>query len=175
MSNVSGTITLSGTITEKSATGTVLQLGLSAALAIANKFTNGTGAGQADLVYAQPMSLAATTQTIDLTNLTDVINGSIIVNNFARVRLIAVVVDDTTAGHKLLVSRGASNGWTILPASTSAQAVEPNNGIFLLTDMQSTGSGVGYVVGSSSKTILLDSGANTVTFSLMIVGCSALS
>lgn len=133
-------------------------------------YINGTSSGQVDTVYAKTITLAATTQTIDLTSLVDPAGNSI---NFARVREFVVANNDPTAGHDLKVEAGASNGWAVLPP-LATPAYARYSGSLKYSDPKSTGAGNGNLVSSTSKTITFDSGANTITFSLLIVGSSVL-
>jgi hypothetical protein len=128
-------------------------------------YTNGTGAGQVDLIYGVSLSLASTTQTIDLTSLTDLNGGAV---NFARVREFFVLNTAGTAGFDLVISGGASNPWSKLGACTAFA----NGGCLWQRDPNSTGGGNGLVTAGGSKTVKFDSGSHTVTFYVLILGCS---
>jgi hypothetical protein len=134
-------------------------------------YTNGTGSSQVDLIYwPDPITLAATTQTIDLTSLTDPSGAAV---NFARVRELLIYNPTATAGFDIKVEQGASNPWAFVPPSTSPQIVRYGGGLYRISDPISTGGGNGNVVGGASKTIKFDSGANTVTFWVLALGGSA--
>jgi len=132
-------------------------------------YATGTGSGATDLEYAAKITLAATTQTIDLTSLTSPSGAAV---NFARVREFIVYNPDTTAGHDIKVEGGASNPWAFVAPSTAPQYAWANGGTVWLRDPKSTGGGNGMVVGGASKTVKFDSGSNTVTFYVLISGTS---
>jgi len=134
-------------------------------------FTNGTGAMQVDTVYGMPLTLSASTLTLDLTSLTDLRQNAI---NFARVRVLGLVNTDTTAAHTVKVYADATNGWAVLPPVANYLTLYANNGVIALFDPASSGSGNGQVVTSGSKRITLDPGANTITtVYLVLIGGSA--
>lgn len=173
MAVVTGTATVNLSFTENITSGF---LGTNKAPLSINNSTNanfnqsGTGAGQADTGFGKPIILVASTpQIFDLTNLVDQFNAT---NDFARARGFAILNPETNAAHILTVYRGASNGWLFLPDSTHALSVQPNGGILLLFDPNSTGGGNGYVTGGSSKTFTLDPGSNGMTVNLLIIGGS---
>jgi hypothetical protein len=72
------------------------------------------------------------------------------------------------------IYKGASNGWAPLPASTSPLYARANQGFVRISDPNSLSTN-GNVVGSSSKNIVVDSGAHTTTALLLILGGSAAS
>lgn len=132
-------------------------------------YSNGTGAGQTDLMYESQQTLASTTLTIDLTSLTDPFGGAI---NFARVRELFVLNYTATAGFDLIVEQGASNGFAFVPPSANAYKCFANGGCYWLRDPNTSGASVGLFTSGSSKTIKFDSGAHTVTFYILILGTS---
>lgn len=133
-------------------------------------FTNGTASLQWDLVHAKPYTLAATTQTVDWTSVTDPGGGSI---SFARSRLFLVFNPDTVAGHDLKIYAGASNGWAVMGLLANPSWARYGGGFHLLCDPLSTGAGNGNVITSSSKNTVFDSGSNTITFWVIQAGGSA--
>jgi hypothetical protein len=137
-----------------------------------NYTVSGTGDGQVDLPFGMPVTLTGAAQTFDLTAMTDQIG---VVRNFARVREFVIYNTDTTAGHQVNIYRASSNGWNFLPTATSPMVLTIDGGQILLRDPHSTGSGVGLVTSTNSRTFTLDPGANTVTVNILIMGCSAVS
>lgn len=129
--------------------------------------TAGTGADQASLKHAKPLTLAATPTVLDLTNLTDADGNAI---SFAAVRWIKIVNLDLD--HAVLVGYATTtaNAWTALvsnpgqltvPASTAA-----NPGVL---GAMAPGA-AGFAVTSSNKLLQLDPGDNTVGVTVEIVG-----
>jgi hypothetical protein len=172
---VSGSVTLSGSITEKSPTGAVVSNGLVSTISHKASYSTGSGANQINLLYSQPFSAAAAPLTLDLTALAEAINGVTITNDFARVRELLISVHDANAGHLVTVYHGASNGVAWLPAVGSALTVPSNGGCLYLSDPQSVGGTTGFIVDSTHKNIVIDPGANTVVGSIEIAGCDAAS
>ncbi len=139
-------------------------------------YTNGTGAGQIDQMYSRQLTFVASTpQTLDLQALPDM--GIPVVNQvLVRVREIWIEVTDVVLTHTLAVAAGASNGWTFLPPIGNDLIAMPGGraGV-IMSDPDSVGGGVGYVVGSGSKTITLTPSAHVLIVNVTILGCSAVS
>lgn len=164
---VSGTVTFNASFTETATAIGTYQI--PAVLSSNLSYANGTASNQVDTIYAKTLTLSGATTTIDLTSLTDPAGNSI---NFARVREFIVVNTATTAGYDVKVEAGASNGWAVLPPSTSPVYAR-YSGTLRISDPVSTGGSNGNVVGSSSKTITFDPGSNTVIIYVLAVGGSA--
>jgi hypothetical protein len=133
-------------------------------------FSNGTGVLQTDTLYAKPLVLTAAPQTVDFTSVTDPGNASV---SFARSRVFFVYNPALTVGYDLKVYQGASNGWAQLPTSSNPLYARAIGGFILIVDPSSTGSGNGDVITSSSKTVTIDPGANTITALVIMAGGSA--
>jgi hypothetical protein len=172
---VSGSVSLTASFAEFITSGVINSQTLNAALSALGlaagnlNFTNGTGSNQIDLLYAKPLTLAAATTTVDFTSVTDPGAGSIA---FARARFFMVYNPDTTASHDVKVYAGASNGWAPLGPSTSPQWARNNGGFLLFLDPVSTGAGNGNVVTATSKNVVFDPAANTVTVYVIMAGTS---
>jgi hypothetical protein len=132
-------------------------------------YTNGTGAGQIDLMYEAAISLASTTQTFDLTALTDPAGAAV---NFARVRELFVLNYTASAGFDLIVETGAANGWQFVPAAAAPYTCFANGGCYWLRDPNTTGASKGLYTDGTHKNIKVDSGSHTVTFYILILGSS---
>lgn len=165
---VSGTVVLNVAFTELATSVTQYQIPIAATSSL--NYTNGTASNQVDTVYAKSVSLAATTQTLALNSLTDPAGNTI---NFARVRELIIINTSAVAGCDLQVYQGTSNGWAPLGATSASPGYARYGGLFRLSDPLSTGAGTGNVTGGSSYNITLNSGANTVTFLIIIVGGSS--
>lgn len=169
--NVAGTIQFIPSFTEIVSSGLLNTLNLPASLNIQNSYTNATtGALTVDQIHAKVYTLAATPTTIDLTSLLD-LNGASM--NFARVRDFIVYNADTTTANVCNVYKGASNGWTYLPASTGPLICVAKGGLIWLHDPNNSLSTNGMVTSGSSKTITFDPGSATFNISVLIVGGSA--
>jgi hypothetical protein len=165
---VVGQVTFNAAFTEQATSLAPFQI--PATISSNLSYANGTASSQVDTIYAKTITLVATTQTIDLTSLTDPAGNSI---NFARVREFIVINQATTAGFDLKVEAGASNPVIFIPPVANFLSCRNNGGTLRVSDPVSTGSGNGNVVTSTTKTITFDSGANTITFLVLIVGGSA--
>lgn len=174
---VSGTLSLTATfseyvtssITPYTIAETLSAFGVNAPATL--QFNNGTASGQINLLYAAPLSLAGSPQTLNLQSCTDPGGGSIV---FARVRFFMVYNAAATAGYDLKIYPGATNPWAVLPGSSS----NPNwarygGGIFMKVDYTSTGSSNGDVVTSGSCQVTCDPGANTFTAYVLVAGGTA--
>lgn len=172
--NVSGVVNRNQSFTEVATVGLNTN-NVNASIVTSISYANGTGVGQVDTIYARSLTLAGTTTTLDLTNLTDPVGNTI---SFARVREFIVTNADTTAAHTVKVSGAASNGVTFLPINTApltlqAQGTGTVPGAIAISDPNGTGASNGNYVDATHKNILLDPSANTVTISILIVGGSA--
>lgn len=141
------------------------------ALSLAIELANGTGAGQADLAFTDTRTLAASgTEDLDLAGaLTDPFGVSQV---FARVKLLVVSAAAANTNN-VVVSRPASLGWPLFSAASDAIALRP--GAFLMLaagDADATGYAVTAGTGDL-LTITNSAGTTGVTYSIMVVGCSA--
>lgn len=143
-------------------------------------YTQGTGAGAADLIHSKSYSLAGSAQSIDLTAIAD-LSGSTV--NMARVREIIIVMKSVTSGHILTIDTTVSNGFKVLGDGTTGNktrlfanaSTATTYNKFQWQDKDSTGGSTGGVTSGTSKVISLDPGANTFTVDVVILGCSATS
>lgn len=153
-------------------TGLVKTQTLSAAIAITSNYTNGTGAGQIDLLYAKQLTFVASTpQTLDLTAIADLSGATV---NMARVREVLLQVVTTTVDFDIVLGAAASNAWAALWGATGTQEVFAGS-CFHFSDPNTVGSGKGAVTSGTSKNLKLDPGSNVVVANLIIAGCSAVS
>lgn len=151
-----------------------IDLGASSAsrqIQLALELANGTGAGQADLAFADTRTLSASaTEDLDLAGaLADPFGVSQV---FARVKLLVV---QAAAGNtnNVQVTRPASNGFPLFLAAGDGVALRPGETLILAADDSDA---TGHVVTAATGDLLTvtNSGAGTsVTYSVMIVGCSA--
>lgn len=140
---------------------------IDAAIALAN----GTGAGQADLLFADTRTLSASgTEDLDLAGaLADAFGTAQV---FARVKAIAV---RAAAGNTNLVqvTRPASNGFPLFMAAGDGIGLRP--GELLLVACGDTDA-VGHAVTAATGdllTITNSAGTTGVTYDIAVVGCSA--
>jgi hypothetical protein len=130
---------------------------------------NGVNYG-VDQLYAAKTTLASTTETLHFETATA---KDPFGNTLAMLRIREIIVKNlnTTLGQDLHVYAPASNGITWLPPVANYLVVRPG-GVLRISDPLSFGAGVGQVVGATSDGLTLDSGSNTVTFSILVLGNS---
>lgn len=145
---------------------------LPAGINLTTQYTNGTGAGQINLLYAKQLTFVASTpQTLDLTALTDLSGATV---NFARVRELVVQVVTTTSGEELTMGAAVADPWAPLWGTTGTMIV-PTGTIFHFSDPSSVGSGIGAVTSGTSSDLKLDPGAVVMVVNVIIAGCTAVS
>lgn len=142
------------------------------ALSVALSLTNGTAVGQADLVFTDTRTLAASTaEDLDLAGALVGPLGAAQV--FARVKALVVVADAGNTNN-VMVGGDAAAAWaTWVGDVTDVVRLRPGATLALLAgDADATG----YAVTATTADLLqiANSGAGTsVTYSIAIVGCSA--
>jgi hypothetical protein len=142
-----------------------------AALTASVALTSGTGAGQADKVFADTRTLAASgTEDLDLAGvLTDIFGTAI---TFARVK--ALVIKAAAGNTNLVqVTRPASNGFPVFMAAGDGVALRPGETLALFAGVADA---TGHVVTAATGdllTITNSAGTTGVTYDIMIIGCSA--
>lgn len=138
-------------------------------LSAALSYADGTGAEQADRIFTDTRTLAASaTENLDLAgSLTDVFGATI---TFARIKAIII---QAAAGNTndVQVTRPASNGVPFLMAASDGIALKPG-ALFAWADPGATGV---VVTASTGDLITLtnSAGSTSVTYSVMIIGASA--
>ncbi len=165
---ITGTVNFNASFVEQVTTG-ITPYAIPLAIAQNLSYTNGTASGQVDTIYSKSFSLASTTLALDLTTVTDPGGNAVV---FARVREFIVTVTSVTAGFNLKIYAGASNGVVFLPVVANFVTC-PYGGTFRISDPTSTGASTGNYVDGTHKNVTFDSGSNTVTGYILIVGGSA--
>lgn len=140
-------------------------------LAASISLVNGTAAGQADLMFADTRTLAASgTESLDLAGaLTDAFG---VAQVFARIKGLMVQADVGNTNN-VLVSRPSSNGLTIFSAASDELVLKPGETFALISGQADA---IGHVVTAATGDLLTitNSGGTTgVTYSIMVIGCSA--
>lgn len=133
--------------------------------------TSGTGAGQVDLVFTDTRTLSASgTEDLDLAGSLTGAFGSTL--TFARIK--AVYVSAAAANtNNVQVTRPASNGVPWLMAAGDGIALRP--GAFVLWGSGSAdATGVAVTAGTGDLITFTNSaGTTSVTYTVVILGCSA--
>ncbi|MEU6535513.1 hypothetical protein [Streptomyces sp. NPDC047000] len=132
---------------------------------------NGTAAGQADRVFSDRRTLAASaTEDLDLAGVLLDAFGSAI--TFARIKglVIAAAAGNT---NNVVVGAAASNPWATLLSSTGTVTLRP--GAFLAVGT-GTADATGYAVTAATADLLKianSAGSTSVTYDIHIIGASA--
>lgn len=127
---------------------------------------NGTGLAQADVIFSDTRSTAATDSL-------DMVGGGLLDNLGnawapARIKAIIVVASASNTGNVLL-RRPAANGVPFFTAAADEVPIHPG-GMFILWAPSSAG----YVVTAGTGDLIdLAAGAGTVTYDIYIIGASA--
>lgn len=133
------------------------------------ELTSGTGSGQADLIFHDQRTLAASaTEDLDLAgSLADAYGTTL---TFARIK--AVLISAASANtNNVNVTRPASNGVPLFLAAGDGIAVRPG-GAFLWVAPDATG--VAVTAGTGDLLTLTNSAGSTgVTYDVVIIGASA--
>jgi len=131
----------------------------------------GTGAGQADLVFADTRTLAASgTEDLDLAGaLADAFG---VAQVFARVKAIAVKAA-TGNTNNVQVTRPASNGLVLFMAAGDGIALRPGQ-MFATAVGAADATGIAVTAATGDLlTITNSAGSTTVSYDIVIIGCSA--
>lgn len=172
MAVVTGTTQLNVGFNQVVSSGLVNTWTLPASVNKTTQYTNGTGAGMVDLVYAKQLTFVASTpQTLDLTAIVDLSGATV---NMARIREIEIQVVTATVDFNLTLGAAASNPWAPIWGTTGTHSVMAG-AYFYYSDPNTVGSGKGLVTSGTSKNLKLDPGSNIIVCNVIIAGCSAVS
>jgi hypothetical protein len=132
-------------------------------------FTNGAGADQADLIWTDRRTVAASsTDSLDLAgSLTDVFGATL---TFARIKLIYVSAASGNTNN-VNVTRPASNGVPLFLAAGDGIAVKPDGAfVWIAPDA----SGVAVTASTGDLIDIVNSGAgSSVTYDIVVVGAAS--
>lgn len=143
-----------------------------AALEYDESLADGTGADQADVLWHDERSLAASSNDdLDLTNLAMAVFGGSAAVDFAKVKAILLVNTSTTSGDVLRVGGAGAAAFSAPFANDDDAVVEvgPDSPLLLVNKKD------GWSVTPSTAHVLRISnpGANAITYRMVIVGTSA--
>ncbi len=130
----------------------------------------GTGANQADMIFHDTRTLAASaTEDLDLAGvLIDPLTGAAM--TFARVKLVIVIAASGNTNN-VNVTRPAANGVPLFLAASDGLAVRPN-GCFLLFAPDATAVAVTAAT-ADLITFTNSAGSTSVTYDVIFIGASA--
>lgn len=131
--------------------------------------TSGTGANQADQVWTDQRTVAASgSENLDLTgSLTDALGGSI---TLARVKVLYIAASAANT-NSVVVGAAASNPWATLLSGTGTLTLRPG-AVFLVAVPEATAYAV--TAGTGDLLKVANSGAGTsVTYDIAVIGASA--
>jgi len=132
---------------------------------------NGTGAGQADVLYANAATLAASANTdIDLSGaLAPAVGGTSV---FVKVKGL-VILADTGNTNNVVVGAAASNAWATWLNATGTTTIQPGGAEIVIAG---SGASAGYTVTAGTGDLLriANSGAgSSVGYTIAVIGTSA--
>jgi len=132
-------------------------------LDLTDTLANGTGTDQANQIWHDRRTLAATSENLDVAGgLTDPFGATV---TFTAIKCILIHNRETTAGYDLTIG-GGTNALVNWVADSSDKVVIGPNAVFLLWHP-----GAGYAVTAGTGDILkIDAGANTVTYDIVLIG-----
>lgn len=134
---------------------------------ISDTLATGTGSNQADKMWYDTRTLAATSEDLDLAgSLVDVFGNTV---TFAKIKAIIIHNKSTTATENLAVGGAAANQFINWLANASDIVnVGPDGILFLWSPID------GYAVTAGSGDLLkIDAGSDTITYDIIIIGTSA--
>jgi hypothetical protein len=132
-----------------------------------DRLADGISTDQADVLWHDTRTLAATSEDLDLAgSLTDGMGNTV---TFAAVKGILIHNTNTTAGETLTLGGAASSAFASIFGDSSDKLVIRPDGLALLWAPR-----VGYTVtaGTGDK-LKVDAGAATIIYDILIVGTSA--
>jgi len=131
---------------------------------------DGTGANQVSKAWCLSETLTASTRTLDLTNLTTTVGGTVTTVSFSKIKLFYGIIPAGTEGQYILLGGGGANPfypwWS---ASTVKEKLMPLGSPFLKSNLGAQSSAP-WTVDASNKHVLVDSGIWTVAYKLLILG-----
>ena len=129
--------------------------------------TTGTGDDKADLLFHDTRSLTATSEDLDIVGtLTDAFGDTL---SMVVVKGLMVKNNNTTNGEDLLVGGAAANGFISWVGDATDKVRIRADGIMALFAPQD-----GYAATAGTADALkVDAGANTVSYSIILIGASA--
>jgi hypothetical protein len=131
--------------------------------------TDGTGANQADRMFTDTRTLAASaSEDLDLSG--SLTNAFGVTVTFARIKVILVIASASNTNN-VNVTRPASNGVPVFLAASDGLPVRPN-GVFLWAAPDATG--VAVTAGTGDLLTFTNSAGSTeVSYTVVIIGASA--
>jgi len=132
-------------------------------------YLTGTSDNKFDLVWSDTRSLAAAAESLDLYGvLTTKVTGTI-----SMVELCGIFIrnESTTATSRLSVGAGANPSFTGLFGATGDIVIVPASGLFVFF-APLDGGGI-TVTNTTADILYIDSGAATITYSILLLGRSA--
>lgn len=131
--------------------------------------TDGTGSGQADLVWADERTLSASaTENIDLAgSLTDIAGATL---TFAKIKAILIIASRGNTNN--VVVGGAASNTFVGPFADATDKISLKPGQMMMIG----GPGTGWTVTASTGDILLianSSSGTSVTYKIIVIGTSA--
>lgn len=140
------------------------------ALEFKQSITDGTGANEADKIWHDRRTLAASaSETLDLSGLTHTLFGSTVTIDLAKVKCLFIKNLATSPGEELLAGGAASDAFEVPFGNVAGGVVEvgPNSPLLLAHLLD------GWTVGSDVNLKIANTGSGDITYDIVIVGTSS--
>lgn len=133
------------------------------------RLTDGTGAGQADLLFADTRVLtASTSEDLDLAGvLTDIFG-----NTVTAVRIKAILIQAAAANTTDVIVGAGTNAWETLLNDTGTLTLPPG-AAFLATAGVADATGWTVTAGTGDILQVEETGGEDVTYNILVIGASA--
>lgn len=126
-------------------------------------FSDGVGAGQANVLYQFSGSFTGTTASLDLNGVLTDSYGSLV----SLLRVKAIYIENTSATNTIVVGAG-TNPWATFLNATGTVTLRPGSWI-----MAATGDATGWAVTAATGDILLLTGTTGQPYKIAIMGGNA--
>ena len=127
-------------------------------------FSNGTGAGQGNILFQGTFNLSGGSALVDLYGVLKDSYGTLV----DSLRIKAVLFQNNSVSNTQTFGAAATNPWTGLLNATGTFTLQPGD-----VAQFASGSATGYPIGSSTNNVLQVTGTGTDEFTLIFIGANA--
>jgi len=161
--SIDGTVTLAVNANDRRTVGINTGANLPANFTPSQSFTNGSGAGQANVLYQGQLSLSAGTYNVDLNGILTDSYGTLV----SLLRVKAIIFQNNSASNPMTLGAG-TNPWITFLNSTGTITLPAGAAIAAFTP-DATGWGVLAATGDILKVV----GTGTDQFTIIVLGASS--
>lgn len=136
------------------------------ALSFALNLTDGSGAGQANKIYAVERILPGASEDLDLNGvLTDALGATLSVT-----RIVAIAIVNVSTANTITIGNATSNAWATLLNSTGTLTLRPSTASSKSFVLIAAADATGYVVTASTGDILKVAGTSGQSYQILFFG-----